>query len=195
MSTKIYNAFRLKPRHDMWTVTADIRAKVEKRCRFILTKVYGDITSNAKDYGYTGKRDMFSVSRWVLEQYKAQAFKYDRNAWDLDVHIAVHNVDGRILLRAFHGSGWFSSTIKVVERHRSLEDYHYQNSSDRPDNITARAWNERRRTWERAMRPDGNFIHQLVVEIVSPSSWHRIDPALDIIRRESLEARRKANAK
>lgn len=40
MSTKIYNAFRLKPRHDMWTVTADIRAKVEKRCRFKIGRAH-----------------------------------------------------------------------------------------------------------------------------------------------------------
>jgi hypothetical protein len=188
VSTKIYNAFRLRSRRSMWTVTASIRVGAEKRCRAALVKLYRDIAANPKEYDYAGGPSPFAISRWVRKQYEAQAFSGLRNMWDMDVAIAVHDVGGRTLLRAFAGSSWFARSLDFLERHPDLEDYHYQNSTDRPDGITARAWSERRRTWERAMRPDGTFTHQLALEIVSPPGWHRIDPGFEMARKDAQRA-------
>ena len=36
----------------------------------------------------------------------------------------------------------------------NLEDYHYQNQTDKPDDISSKVWETRRKTWHKAIGPD-----------------------------------------
>lgn len=44
---------------------------------------------------------------------------------------------------------------EIVTNQSWLLDYHYQNQTDRPKNITARQWNQRKKDWDIALGPDG----------------------------------------
>ncbi len=192
MSTKIYNAYRLRPGHDVWDVTHDIRDRVESFCYKRLKEVYDIILVNGalrmevrKTLTMEHRRLHVShVSAWVRERFRQQRNSYERNQYDLSVSIAVHRVGRVFLLRAFPGSGHFHDALKFLERYRAVVDFHYQDQADRPANITTQAWRERRRLWERAMREDGTPDHQLVMEIVTPETWNRIDPALAMERQQ-----------
>lgn len=58
---------------------------------------------------------------------------------------------GRKLLVLLFGN---NNLQKIVKNTLPLEDYHYQNSTDKPENITTRDWNLRRITWDKALSPD-----------------------------------------
>lgn len=144
MSTKIYNAYRVEAGVDLFDVLHDIRATAWARCRKVIDGRNVEMLHAA---------------------YVGQLGSSHRSDWDLDVSIAVHSDRSRWLLRAFAGSGLFSEVLDFLPKHESLEDWHYQNSTDRPANLSAIAWNARQRSWDRA------FARMLTFEIVSPSLW------------------------
>ena len=198
MSTKIYNAYRIRPGHNVWDVTYDIRDRVESFCYKRLETVYRALLIDGVARGEVRKTltveqrqlHVGHVSAWVRERFRQQRGAYERNQFDLSVSVAVHRVGRVFLLRAFSGSGYFHDALKFLERYRAVVDFHYQDQADRPKNITAQAWRERRRLWERAMREDGTPDHQLVMEIVTPETWDRIDPAFAMERQQRRSLRK-----
>ena len=43
---------------------------------------------------------------------------------------------------------------KYITNNKYISDYHYQNQTDRPDYITSKEWNQRRKDWDKAIGPD-----------------------------------------
>jgi hypothetical protein len=193
MSTKIYNAYRLRRGRNLWKVLEGIQDVAMHRCRARLAKLYDRMLQSPSEFdGFRlGALPYMDASRWVHSAYGAQVMKSLRDLFDLDVSVAVHNVDERYLFRAFPGSGLFHDSLDFLETHPALEDYHYQNQADQPSSVSNRAWNERRVTWERAMRPDGYFKMQLCLDIVSINGWSQVDPSVDMERRRQKRARKK----
>ena len=199
MSTKIYNAYRVRPGHDVWEVTRDIRARTERFCRKRLEEVYRMVLNNGtmrsevrKTVAADGRRSLNTghVSRWMRRLFREQLGGYVRGLYDLAVSVAVHRVGRIYLLRAFSGSGYFHDALSFLRRYRAVVDYHYQDQADRPESVRPDAWRERRLIWDRAMREDGTPNHQLVMEIVTPETWDRIDPWVEMERAALRRMRR-----
>jgi hypothetical protein len=209
MSTKIWEAYRLREGYDLWDVLREIRLRAEKNAKKVLLKLYDALILDAKlepekrelligplalvpdltdfDYG--------RASRFVYDQYRTQIGQSARNVWDLDVAVVVRRASRRkLLLIPYPGSGLLWGTLGFLRRHKALADYHYQNQSDRPWNIPAREWAERAKTWAPLLEDD-RWSDKLVLEIVSVTGWHRIDPMVDKLRRDFLKAVRAKRAK
>jgi hypothetical protein len=77
-----------------------------------------------------------------------------------------------------------SGSLAFLRRHKALADFHYQNQTDRPSNISAQAWGARARTWDRLL-PDDCWQDKLELSIVSVEGWFRIDPAWDLMRKQA----------
>lgn len=196
MSTKIYTAYMLRDRRKLWSVCRKIRERCEARVSRELARLYGAIVVDAtratgktddslKKYrSADGSLDVMDASRFVRDQYGAQLTRSERHPFDLTVCVAIRQApDGRILLIPYPGSGFLSGSLDFMARMPEIRDYHYQNQTDRPKNITAAQWAERRRTWD-PLLADREWRHMLVLDIVSYNGWHQICPAIDMMRKE-----------
>jgi hypothetical protein len=202
VSTKIWEAYRLREGYDLWDVLRDIRVRAEKNAKKVLLKLYDALIADAKREPENRELllgplalvpdltnfDRLTASRFVLDKYRAQTNQMDRGVWDLDVAVVVRRASRRkFLLIPYPGSGMLNGSLGFLRRYKALADYHYQNQSDRPWNIPAREWNERARTWAPLLEDD-RWQDKLVLDIVSVTSWHRIDPAVDLLRKQYLKA-------
>lgn len=198
MSTKIWEAYCIKPEHDVWTVMWDLRRRAEQRVRKTLTKFYRalieDVKLPAKERAWligTAGASMdasdftyLSASRFVQSEYKQTIGRSERSIWDLNVSVVVRRASRkRTLLIPYPGSGLLNGSLAFMRRHKALADYHYQNQSDRPSHVSARTWRERARTWD-PLLDDENWQDKLVLEIVSIDGFFRVDPVWNLMRRE-----------
>lgn len=190
MSTKIHTAYVLRDRRQLWPVCRKIRERCERIVKRELTKLYRELIAGSqanydedtfKKYRYDdGRFTPLCASRFVQDQYADQIKQSGRNPFDLTVQVAIRQTkDGRILLIPYPGSGYLSGSLRFMARMPELRDYHYQNSSDRPKHISARAWAERARTWS-PLLADSEWRHMLVLDIVSHSGWMYVCPATDM---------------
>lgn len=203
MSTKIYEAYCIKPGYDVWEVLWTIRRRAEKNVRATLTRLYNALLEDAKRPPEArelleGEIDVerfnyLTASRFVQDRYKQTIGNPNRSSWDMSVAVAVRRARrNRCLLIPYPGSGLLSDSLRFLRRHKALADYCYFNNTDRPRHITARAWNERRRTWGELL-PDDRWQDKLVLDIVTVEGWFRIDPSWELARKE-LHARQEAGA-
>jgi hypothetical protein len=209
VSTKIWEAYCVKPGVDVWQLVRDIRVRAEKNVRKTLTKLYAELITDAKREpekreGWLTKLalvrlcsddappyalDYLAASRFVVDQFRATTGKSERSIWDLNVAVVFRRSGRRTLLIPYPGSGLLNSSLTFLRRHKALVDYHYQNASDRPRHISAQAWEGRARTWE-PLLDDDRWQDKLELSIVSVEGWFRIDPAWNLLRRDMKRAMR-----
>lgn len=202
MSTKVWEAYRVREGYDLWDALRDIRLRAEKNAKRVLLKLYASLVEDAnlapeKRELLTGALalvpdmasfDYLQASRFVLDKYRASTFTTERNVWDLNVAVVIRRASRRkFLLIPYPGSGLLNGTLGFLRRHKALADYHYQDQSDRPWNIPAREWSERAKTWAPLLEDD-RWQDKLVLDIVSVTGWHRIDPAVGQLRKRYLKA-------
>ena len=52
-----------------------------------------------------------------------------------------------------------------------LEEYHYQNQTDKPDDISSRAWTQRRKDWDKAVPTGVPSIDGMVVKLLDAETF------------------------
>lgn len=201
MSTKIWEAYRVKPGYDVWKVLWDIRRRAEKRVRDGLKHIYREMLKDAKRppdergllsplYSHVPVPEdlttfsYLDASRFVFQNYCATIGKTERSFWDLSCSVVVRRARKNLtLLIPYPGSGCLSGSLVCLRRHKALADYHYQNQTDKPSHVSAKSWRERARVWE-PLLDDERWQDKLVLDIVSPDGFFRVDPAWALMRRE-----------
>lgn len=209
MSIKVWEAYRVKKGHNIWEVMRDIRLIAEKRARKTLTKLYDQFL---KDWNNDPKMKLAAAKliyrdekrakesakeKWsyaqahdfVYRQYAAQRATSERNPFDLDVCVAVRQLRGRFYLIPYPGSGFLGATLRFLAKHPALEDYHYQNQTDRPENISAREWARRSKIWD-VLLDDDRWPDKLALDIVSVDGFVRVDPWMKLLI-DGMRRRRK----
>jgi len=200
VSTKIYTAYALRDRRQLWPVCRKIRERCEEIVRKELARIFRALMADAADQ--LGKPDdpfkkhrhsdcslsPLDASHWVQDMYGIQLTRDERSPFDLTVCVAVREArDGRILMIPYPGSGYLAGSLDFMRRMPELRDYHYQNSSDRPRHVSAREWTERCRTWEPLL---GEWRHMLALEIVSYNGWYDVSPGWEMAMAEARKRRR-----
>lgn len=184
MSTKIYDAYKFDKFYslsELMNMIDDTRKAVQKKEKEMfynrmvyqfnffynmyllhtkeeLEEIYNYIEVNDKQTN--SKKDIYKM---IL---KENPFEKDFNSIMIRIYTLVEeNVEcasmlkctmqiipvGRKLLVLLFGN---NNLQKIVKNTLPLEDYHYQNSTDKPENITTKDWDLRRKTWDKALSPD-----------------------------------------
>jgi len=206
MSTKIYNAYRVKKSRDLWPLLRDIRRIAEANVRRMINEFYDDvhkdISTKSPLYKAARKRGLNpyeareSVTRKVVHRgYRIQSTTMERTLFNFDASVTVREHKGRYYLITY--ADWFSPVGKCFEFLREdprLEDYHYQNQCDRPKEISARAWKAREKVWDAI--DEAGWWDYLSLIICDWDNFRRIDPWLDRVREYYQEkARKKTRSK
>lgn len=199
MSTKIWTAWAIKPRLDAYDVCMQLRREGARRVRAALSKIYDGIVAKPDDWlndseekSFGIPKDFTEASNLVYKLYRQQRGSPNRNRWDLDVSFSVRRADtGRWLIIPYPGSGMLSGMLSFMKNHKALVDYHYQNQTDMPDDVTARAWNERARTWE-PLLSDDRWQDYFSVEVMSIGGFFNVCPSTERMKKAFIAANKKS---
>ncbi len=183
MSTKIYNAFRVKRGVQLWPLLWAIKKKGIANIQQVLVNTYnkvlgdpqsiGEMRTNLKmDADYEVGPD--DVSTYVKKLYRAQLGGGLRNPFNFDVSLSVRELRGRYYLITYC-DGLTHDVLKFLQRDRRVEDFHYQNQTDRPEKISERAWRVREKTWDKIDK--AGWKNFLILDICSYDAFPYIDPA------------------
>lgn len=165
MSTKIYNGFRFKT-NDLRKVFKEIsgfrimlQPIAEKKAGEAVTRIAVEILDDVccgmiKKNEYTEKK-IFNRNApvYALNQYMERVKKMKSSGVrdpevDFDFEMAILPMKNQILGIYYTEQEYFAD---LWNSSHFVEDYHYQNQTDRPKNISASDWNKRRIDWDKAL--------------------------------------------
>lgn len=196
MSMKVYNAFRIKNPDDMWPLLWKIRDTAEVNIRQALRDHYWHLvrTMDPDSDEYLKKREKdpdrnevsfrLGLARdKVRDAYKENTVRSERDTYTLDVPVAVYPHNGQVYLRTFVESiSVVGSALDFVRTMPELEDYHYQNQTDKPDEVPTKEWKIRRRVWDEISKSQQGVGNHITLDILSWASFWRFDPWLDLAK-------------
>lgn len=201
MSTHIYNAYRLLRKADLWPLIHDIRLKGEKAVQRDVRKLYsslmGSVDESSSAYekalrdseGDVWLAKFAMTQKAIREGYKANSTSMLRDPFNLDVSVAVRQYKGRIYLQGF--CDWtVGKSLDFLAKDSRLVDFHFQNSTDKPKDVSKGDWAKRRRVWY-GMDDADQWFDVLTLEVCSFASWWRIDPGTQIFREHNKLTTRK----
>lgn len=193
MSTKIYNAYRLKRGYRLWDVVEDVKRQatesVQTRLRGVLEELMAGVKTDSEAYqkklklyehDYVARLDL--ASEFLQEGYREQLGSFARSPFHLDVSIAVKEYRGRYYFQAFNDWGSFlAGSLDFLDQDPRFEDFHYQNSTDKPDAVSEREWAHRRKVWNAIMAKGWNS-RQLNLDVLSWDNFIYLNPQLEMVR-------------
>lgn len=190
MSTKIYTGFILDPGTDIFIVAKKTR---EHFLPILHKRIHAEFMRsvvNHYDQAYFPEtavgfrrgnklpkkheitvQDILKASRKELENHVESI-----DDFQVRVGFAPDPETGRML-------GYFAGRDELFDEFLTFDgvsDYHYQNSSEGPDDISEEDWNTRRQVWDRVL-PVGVFSTEMLVATVA-NPWE-INPKMTFVER------------
>ena len=157
MSTKIYDAYRIKDRH----LGALMRALQQYKTENYQNKLRGVIWALDE----LGVSDIREYRKEIHRREKMTRFY--TICVELEVSIWQHT-DGFVYLKAFGNDVVMQEINNYLQQTlgKRLQEYDYWNNSDQPDGITDKQWAERERTWDKVLSlGEDTFRHFMKIEI------------------------------
>lgn len=161
MSTKLYAGLKLKdPSTDIFELIPRIAESIEVAFVEAAEELVAEELISWID----------SPSRWPEEAQRTYPVFDAENAWrkqqrDYGSHHALNDplrfsiVFGRSSAGNLLAYPYYSEDRyrKALKRLRVFDEYHYQNSSDKPRNISRKAWEQRYEEWDSLLSKDGTL--------------------------------------
>jgi hypothetical protein len=210
MSFKLYEAYRLKPGVDLWEFVHDVRIKAQRRAGRILRTVYTSLLQDAETNkkmreeilkAYSQGREIpdrpvgaVDCACWVREKYKQASISPRRDKFDLDVSISFRKYKRHWYIIPFPGSGLFNNVLSFMRKDPRLEEYHYQNQTDKSAKYSNREWGRRRKIWFYLMdylKNEDREGDQLCLAICKHDMFTKVDPSLAMFQERHKRKRRK----
>lgn len=98
--------------------------------------------------------------------------------FNFDVSVSFRQWKNKIYLIP-HCSSKMRKVLDFLNNDVRLVDYHYQNQTDRLENISAQAWDKRAKVWD-GIFDSGQWEDVLFLEICSWNTFLSIDPFFDL---------------
>ena len=161
MSTKLYNGLKLKdPSWDLFElvpmISSAIRPAFEEASRQLVAEELVAWIDDPNGWPEASKRSypIFDVERaWSKRQTDLGAHHVLNDPLRFSI-VFGRSSAGNMLAYPYYNEDRYR---KALKRLRIFDDYHYQNSSDRPKSISQKAWTRRYEEWESLMAKDGSF--------------------------------------
>lgn len=200
MSLQIYNGFRLnfgKSLWDMlWWVEHLARQNINRALRAHYLELVETMDPDDEDYREKWALEKLQPERarseqsfrlhrahsLISESYRKNSTSSLRDTYSLDVSVAVYPHDCQFYLRTFvEPISVLGGVLDFVAELPELEDFHYQNSTDRPGSVSEADWDHRGDTWEEIFKHEGVGRH-VALDICSWQAFYRIDPWFQLAR-------------
>jgi len=197
MSTKIYDAYKIKRKVDLWPVLWDIRDKAEANVVKKLKELYWEVMLhlNTESEEYQKKLASTKYPEWsvrldmarekIREEIQKNVTSRERDTFDISVSISVYPHETGFYLRAFCDQvSCLGGSLDFLYDHPKLRDFHYQNSCDRPDRVSAREWRQREKIWDEIIGEGLYMKNRVELNICDWEAFQRrLDPWLDLAKK------------
>lgn len=177
MSTKIYSGYRLPvmSMQELLTFCQSVRRKIKTGIREEFAKKIAGVCVSIVDAKAMNipiglyEQENFKVDekdsiivnakRYLDERIRAsKKSPYRDVALDFGFSFTVHPLDDKILCIVYSGQ---QALTKVWESFPEVQDYHYQNQTDQPEEISDKEWEQRSKDWTIALPDEFSSIPSL----------------------------------
>lgn len=148
MSLKIYNAYYTENetiesiQNKIYTFYLNNKANIEKN---FYNKLLEEVIENF-DCGSNTEVNPFEIfCKKFKDDFTQSQLQHIRVNIDFSTTICFKNYKGKTYWKIFSEE---RSIIDMIENHFGLKDYHYQNSTDKPFDISEEDWKNRKTTWD-----------------------------------------------
>jgi len=196
MSTKIWRAYRLKKSRDLWPFVAETKRLGVERVKADLMAYFldfmGDVDQNhplyKKAFEDAQGRDALAratvVNKIFTRGYRISNGTNLRSLFDFNVSITFREYKKRVYLIPYC-DGPLRKTLDFLNEDPRLEDYHYQNQTDKPDHISMAAWRGRGKVWGK-MLGEKMWSSYLTLEVCNWDMYFNVNPFFDEAFMKSL---------
>ena len=210
MGTKIYNAYRLDKKLKPWLLIKYIQERGTELAHQILCNVHDramyEVISKNSDrfkedcatWSITNKYSEDQIKRIVAAnhamdfmrlKYKESSNSGLRSYYDFDASVTFRELNGYWYMQIYVDMA-MRNLFDFVTSLSQVIDYHYQNSTDKDDNISNRDWNKRRKVWDALYSTEVLRKTFLKLEIMNFDeferwSWNHLAQLREKIQKES----------
>jgi hypothetical protein len=166
VSIKVYNAYRLSKRIGLGDFIREIQPKATESAHRILRRDvwnYGEAVLRTESFAADLEKRLTAqkIEREeairimkhqhgtdrMLAEYRESTEERRRSAFNYDAGLTFRWLNGYWYMQVFAQDAMRGIFDFVIENPRVV-DYHYQNSTDRPEEVTARDWRQRKKVWD-----------------------------------------------
>lgn len=162
MSTKIYNAWRI-PASKIQSFTETMDGKMlHEIAKKMLSGIEGP---SSTEPGSEGIKEFQKRVIALMNQNVKESLSGIIGMTDYNFSFVLWRVSRRFALVRCFGDRW---AVEVFERRlpKYAEEYHFQNQTDEPEDITRRAWKARERMWDRVYGEHNDHMKGMLVHEV-----------------------------
>jgi hypothetical protein len=168
MSTKIFNVYEVKDFKNIQRITHRFRKLYNEYCFQTLLNLQerqvetllSSMWKNRKDLEKILKKPLKELESYplseLLEKIKTVGFHSPIN---FSASVVVYYHRNRFFIQ-FFGLDYINKiklAIQNLIKNETFKDYHYQNQTDQPKDISDKEWNERRKTWDIIFKNSDKF--------------------------------------
>jgi len=141
MSTKIYDAFVYK-------------GNIENLMKWLFQKKeqYKELKKEEIARLFRGQKKIQKENYFMIAELIEKSVKKQINAvTNYQAQAVIYFYKKKIYIK------FFSVPSKLLPKDKKFIDFHYQNSTDKPDNISNKEWAYRERTWDKILKHNTTF--------------------------------------
>jgi len=163
MSTKIWEAYKLQDGTQFWKLVADIKRKATSNVKKEIAKIIDncanaidpkDLEDRSRGSYLTPEKIKLNFAREkVYKWYKEASISPYKDLFNFDVSVAFREHLGSIYIIPYYDS-CMKNVLKFLKNDKRLVDYHYQNQTDMPEEVSLSEWKEREKVWNKLCEPN-----------------------------------------
>lgn len=192
MSTKIYNAYRLPKNNDILkilkeskNIATDIIKNDFKYLKFIhmilMKKVAEKLQKDPDNFFYKSikednkKGDFDIVS--VIDILEKNVLSINKLDYSTLFGCSIFYDNDYWYIKFFPNENIHFEILKTLEKELkkyNFEDYHYQNQTDIPENMSYDDYKNRSKKWDELLNKDGDYMDGLQYEVFGPHEFKKL---------------------
>lgn len=161
MSTKLYGGLKLKdPSQDIFDLIPRIAEAIEPAFASAARELVGEELlawiDSPSQWPEEDKRNypLFDAERAWRKRQQAYGSHHAPNDPLRFSIVFGRSSAGNLLAYPYYSADRYREALEELD---VFEEYHYQNSSDRPDDISEKDWERRSEEWDSLLSPDGTL--------------------------------------
>lgn len=179
MSTKVYVAYQLLNKSDLWPWVRNTRKRAEKNVQNELRSMHANlmIDVNTSSVEYKGCLKTYKTDekarkevafRLMYREYKNQLSNTGRNQFDFDVSLAVRERKGALYIIPRCDMVMKYTLDFLGKRNQYVSDFSYWDNVDKPKKVSDADWKWRGKVWNEL---DKDWSNHIVVHICDHHSF------------------------
>ena len=189
MSTKIYDAFRLPKGNDILKTLEKVReifteavSKDETLlyCIHAVTTMEASIEFEKDPKNFIakevieGNKNNNIDSFWIERYLEKISMSMERKPEDISIKCSVFYDDSYWYIKYFINGNWAYEPMMEAAKITGMEDYHYQNQSDPPEDISYEEYESRIEVWDKLLGEEGNYRNGFVYDIFDAYEFRKL---------------------